>query len=51
MERCVDNTVYFDEDLEQHWWRTIDLFLKVGSSSIVLNPDKFQFAKREVDFA
>ena len=51
MERCVDDTVHFDEDLEQHWWRTIDLLSKVGSSGIVLNPDKFQFSKREVDFA
>ena len=23
-ERCVDDTVHFDTDLEQHWWRTID---------------------------
>ena len=51
MERCVDDTVHFDEDLEQHWWRTIDFLSRVGSSGIVLNPDKFQFAKREVDFA
>ena len=38
MERCVDDTIHFDEDLETHWWRTIDLLSKIGSSGIVLNP-------------
>ena len=50
-ERCVDDTIHYDESLEEHWWRTIDLLSTVGSAGIVLNPDKFQFAKREVDFA
>ncbi len=35
----------------QHWWRTVDFLTRVGQSGIVLNPDKFQFAEREVDFA
>ena len=50
-ERCVDDTVHFDTDLEQHWWRTIDFLTRVGHAGIVLNPDKFQFAERSVDFA
>ena len=50
-ERCVDDTVHFDTDLKQHWWRTIDLLTRVGQAGIVLNPDKFQFAGRSVDFA
>ena len=50
-ERCVDDTVHYDTDLEQHWWRTIDLLTRVGRAGIVLNPDKFQFAERDVDFA
>ena len=50
-ERCVDDTVHYDSDLAQHWWRTIDFLTRVGQSGIVLNPDKFQFAEREVDFA
>ena len=50
-ERCVDDTVHYDSDLEQHWWRTIDLLTRVGRAGIVLNPDKFQFAERSVDFA
>ena len=52
-ERIVDDTLFYDEDnkLEEHWWRTIDFLTITGKAGIVLNPDKFQFASREVDFA
>ena len=50
-ERCVDDTIHYDQTLEQHWWRTIDLLTRLGQAGIVLNPDKFQFAERRVDFA
>ena len=50
-ERCVDDTVHYDTDLEQHWWRTIDILTRIGQAGIVLNPDKFQFAQKAVDFA
>ena len=50
-ERCVDDTVFYDNNLEEHWWRTIDFLSLVGRAGIVLNPDKFQFAQQTVDFA
>ena len=50
-ERVVDDTLHYDEDLEAHWWRTIDILRTMGHGGIVLNPDKFQFAQREVEFA
>ena len=50
-ERCVDDTVFYDDDLSQHWWRTVEFLTLVGQSGIVLNPEKFQFANRSVDFA
>ena len=50
-ERCVDDTVYYDNNLEEHWWRTIDFLSRVGASGIVLNPEKFQFCQRVVNFA
>ena len=50
-ERIVDNTIHFDEDLEEHWWRTIDYLILLGQSGIVLNPEKLQFAQRSVEFA
>ncbi len=50
-ERCVDDTIHFDTNLKDHWWRTIEFLIKVGSAGIVLNPTKFQFACKEVEFA
>ena len=52
-ERCVDDTCHFDNlnDLEGHWRRTIDFLSTCGAAGIVLNPDKFQFAQIEIDFA
>lgn len=50
-ERCVDDVIFYDNDLEQHWWRTIDLLILLAKSGIVLNPEKFSFARMEVDFA
>ena len=50
-ERCVDDTIHWDKDLETHWWRTMDFISMMGNAGAVLNPDKFQFAERSVDFA
>jgi len=50
-ERCVDDTIHYDTELEQHWWRTIDLLTRIGQAGVVLNPEKFQFAERSVNFA
>ena len=49
--RCVDDMCPYDDELEAHWWRIIDLLELLGRAGIVLNPDKFQFAMKEVDFA
>jgi len=50
-ERIVDDTLFHDENLEEHWWRAISFLSTVGQAGIVLNPTKFQFASKEVDFA
>ena len=50
-ERCVDDTIHYDTSLEEHWWRTIRFLAKVGSAGIVLNPSKFQFSQKQVEFA
>ena len=52
-ETVVDDTCLYDEssNLEQHWWRTIDYLILCGQNGIILNPDKFQFARKTVDFA
>ena len=50
-ERCVYDTIHYNSDLKQHWWRTINFLTWVGQAGMVLNPDKFQFAERSVVFA
>ena len=50
-ERVVDDTCHHDTDLETHWWRTIELLTVAGKSGVIFNPEKFQFAQREIDFA
>ena len=50
-ERCVDDTIHYDEDIEEHWWRTINLLEIMGNSGAVMNPDKLQFCQRQADFA
>ena len=50
-ERCVDDTIQYDTDLQTHWLRTIDSLIRVGQAGIALNAEKFYFARRIVDFA
>ena len=49
--KVTDDTVMWDRDLEEHWWRVIDFLEIVGRNGIILNGDKFQFCDRTVDFA
>jgi hypothetical protein len=44
-EQIVDDNIHYDTDLAEHWWCTINLLLTLGTSGVVLNPDKFQFAR------
>ena len=50
-ERCVDDTVFWNSNLADHWRRTLEFLETAGRAGIVLNPEKFQFCQREVDFA
>ena len=47
----MDDTIHYDTDLQTHWWRTTDFLIRVGQAGIVLNAEKFHFARRIVDFA
>ena len=33
-ERCVDDKCHYDDDLEAHWWRTIDLLSTCGAAGM-----------------
>ena len=44
-ERCVEDTIFWDIDLKDHWWR-VKFLETTGKSGIVLNPEKFQFCNK-----
>ena len=50
-ERCIDDTCHYDTELEEHWWRTMDLLITLADAGVVLNASKFQFCQSSVDFA
>ena len=50
-ERCVDNICHYDNDLEEHWWQTIELLTILGKAGIIVNADKYQFASKIIEFA
>ena len=47
----MDDCVFYDTELENHWWRAIDYLSIIGSAGVVLNPKKLQFCERVIDFA
>ena len=49
--KCVDDTALWDTLLKEHWWQMVDFLELVGCKGIILNPTKFQFAQKEIDFA
>ena len=40
-ERCADDTIFCDENLDEHRWQPIQFLTLAGRAGIVLNPDKF----------
>ena len=52
-ERCMDDAAFWDEphDLAEHWWRNLKFLELCGTNGVVLNPEKFQCSRQQVDFA
>ena len=49
--KVVDDTVLWDDDIRTHWSRVLDYLELTGRNGMVLNPTKFQFCSKDVDFA
>lgn len=49
--KCVDDTIMWDAELAEHWWRTIDFLTLLVHGGVILNQDKFQFCEKDVNFA
>ncbi|MPC62649.1 Polyprotein P3 [Portunus trituberculatus] len=48
--KCVDDTLLFDSSMEQAFWHVYHFLETCAKRGITLQPEKFPFAKREVDF-
>ena len=51
LARCVDDTLLHDTSVEEHWWRVMEFLEVAGHAGVVLNPSKFQFSEKTVEFA
>lgn len=49
--KCIDDTLLWASDTATAFHQTCHFLSLCGSNGIVLNPKKFQFARREVEFA
>lgn len=48
--KCIDDTILWDDSIEDAFWHTIDYLTLCGKNGIIFNPSKFHFSKDEVDF-
>ena len=51
LQRCVDDSLLYDQDMAVHWWRVIDFLELLANNGVVLIPEKIQFALDTVDFS
>ena len=49
--KCVDDAILWAEDIAGAFTQVCEYLTLVGRNGIVLNPDKFKFAKEQVDLA
>ena len=51
MRRVIDDTLLYADNIEKAFYQVAEYLTLVGKNGIILNPDKFQFAVEEVDWA
>ena len=49
--KCVDDTLLWDDSIEQAFFHTVDWLDLCGRNGVSLNPTKFAFAKKTIEFA
>ncbi len=49
--RCVDDGLLYDKSIDDAFWHTYDHIKLCADNGIVFNPEKFKFARDEVEFA
>ena len=48
--KCIDDTLLYDASVEQAFWHVFDFLEVCEKNGITLNPSKFKFCQREVEF-
>ena len=48
--KCVDDVLLYDHNIENAFWHTYQFLETCAEKGITLNPDKFKFCRREVEF-
>ena len=49
-ERVMEDTLFYDTDVKQHYEKVRKYLLKCRENQITLNRDKFEFAQRELKY-
>ena len=49
-KRCVDDSLLFENTIEENFFKTCEYIHLLGSHGIILNKEKFQFCQKEVDY-
>ena len=47
---CVDDVLLYDNNIETVFWHTFEFLETCALKGITLNPEKFKFGRREVEF-
>lgn len=48
---CIDDRILWTDSIETAFWYMIKYIPHCGKNGIIFNPEKFHFAKEEVEFA
>ena len=49
-KRCVDDTLIWADTIEEMFHQTCQYLTLTGAAGIIMNPEKFNFAKRRIEF-
>ena len=49
-EHCVDDTILWDDSVEENFFRVCEFIAMCAKAGCIFNPSKFQFASESVDF-
>ena len=49
--KCVDDSLLWAKNIEELFWQTCRYLETTARNGIIMNPTKFVFAKKEVEFA